>query len=164
MVNPDWNFLCYIMDYSFLTMRIVFSGDRITGNCFRGVCKISREWRVTVEHVLRIATIYSSYTSIFLPSPSSYHPFLFYFLCYFWWHRGFLVAEAGCFGGLRSKCERGRGVWDSKVVFIPFIAFLSFSVAVSAGGKVRRMKGKRVSPAKENSHWNRKQTVLNPVS
>lgn len=51
------------MDYSFLTMRIVFSGDRITGNCCRGVCKISR------EHVLRIATIYSSYTSIFLPFP-----------------------------------------------------------------------------------------------
>jgi hypothetical protein len=35
--------LCNIMDYSLLKMGIVFSGDTIAGNCFRGVCKISRE-------------------------------------------------------------------------------------------------------------------------
>lgn len=72
------------------------------------------------------------------------------------------MAEVGCFGGLRSKCERGKGLGFQSCL-IPFIAFLSFSVAVSTGGKVRRMQGKRVSPAKEDLHWNRKQTVLNPV-
>lgn len=118
---------------------------------------------MTVEHVLRIATIYSSYTSIFLPFPllhitpsfsTSYATFDD--IRVFWWQKqdALEVCEA-------SVSEEGG--WDSRVVFIPFIAFLSFSVAVSASGKVRRMQGKRVSPAKENPHWNRKQTVLNPV-
>lgn len=84
VVYAEVEFILYnIVDYSLLKMGIVFSGDAVAENCFTGVCKISREWLVTAEHVLRIATIYHSYSSIFLlPSSFSYHPFLFSFSCF----------------------------------------------------------------------------------
>lgn len=143
-------FLCYIMDYSFLTIRIVFSGDRITGNCCWGVCKISLEWRVTVEHVLRIATIYSSYTSIFLPFPLLHiTPSFSTSYATFDDIRFFLVAEAGCFWGLRSKCERGMEVGIRKLSLFPSLHFLVFLLLYLLAVKLGEWKAKEFLPPKK---------------
>jgi hypothetical protein len=72
------------MDYAPFEINNVFSGDTIAGNCFSGVCEIAGESLVTVEYVLRIATICPSYIYISSPFPIFFiSPFLFYFLCYF---------------------------------------------------------------------------------
>jgi len=82
-------------------------------------------------------------------SPSSYHPFLFYFLCYFWWHQGFLVAEAGCFRGLRSKCERGREVGIPKLSLFPSLHFLVFLLLYLLAVKLGECKAKEFRPPKK---------------
>ena len=138
------------MDYSFLTMKIVFSGDRITGNYCRGVCKISREWRVTVEHVLRIATIYSSYTSIFLPFPrlhitpsfsTSYATFDD--IRVFWWQKqdALEVCEA-------SVSEEG-GVGIPKLSLFPSLHFLVFLLLYLLAVKLGECKAKEFLPPKK---------------
>ena len=59
------------------------------------------------------------------------------------------MAEAGCFRGLRSKCERGKEVGIPKLSLFPSLHFLVFLLLYLLAVKLGECKAKEFLPPKK---------------